>query len=96
MLNDESGMRILMTTFVVVLLVSLILLLSGRRVLVWEVKVNPGDHYVVPEYGNLGAAYNARLVCRYYTGRSILTSVYEYSPNEVLGKAQCPFIVAEE
>jgi hypothetical protein len=37
------------------LLVIMLLLVSGKRVLIYEVRVNPGDHYVVPEYGNLGA-----------------------------------------
>lgn len=72
-----------------------VLLVSGKRVLVWETRVELGDYYVLAEYGNLGAADNAQLVCRYFTGRSVLTSVYWYSPNNLMGKDQCPFAVDE-
>lgn len=71
------------------------LLLTGKRVLVWETRVEPGDYYVVREYGNLGAANNAQLVCRYFTGRSVITAVYWHSPNNIVGKDQCPFMVDE-
>lgn len=74
---------------------SLALLVSGRRVLIWETKVTPGDRYVISEYGDLGAAQQASLVCRYYTGRSVLTSVHWYSSNGLMGKDQCPFLVVE-
>ncbi len=73
-------------------LVELSLLVSGRRVLVHEIKVSPGEHYVVPEHGDLGASQQASLVCQYFTGRSIVVSVFWYSSNNVLGKDQCPFI----
>lgn len=88
------ALRVILIAVAVVLLASLALLLSGRRVLIWEVRVLPGDHYAVPEHGDLGAANNACLVCRYYTGRSIQTSVFWYSSNGLLGKDQCPFIMA--
>lgn len=79
----------LLAAFVVI---SLLLLASGKRILVYEKKVNPGESYIVPEHGNLGEAQQASLVCRYFTGRSVLTSVLWYSPNNILGKDQCPFI----
>ncbi|WP_146204540.1 hypothetical protein [Massilia glaciei] len=72
-----------------------LLLLTGKRVLVWETRVEPGGYYVVRKYGNLGAADNAKLVCRYFTGRSVLTTVYWHSPNNFMGKDQCPFAVDE-
>jgi hypothetical protein len=72
----------------------LALLVSGKRVLINEVKVNPGDHYVVEEHGDLGASTSATLVCRYFTGRSVLVSVFWYSSNNIMGKDQCPFIAS--
>jgi hypothetical protein len=70
----------------------LALLLSDRRVLVYEHKVNPGEVYVVAEHGNLGEEKNASLHCRYFTGRAVVESVFWYSPNNLLGKDSCPFI----
>ena len=78
-----------------VMLACALLLLSGKRVLVHEVKVNPGDRYVLPGHGDLGSAQQASLVCRYFTGRSILTSVFWYALNNLMGKDQCPFITSE-
>ncbi|BAL23503.1 hypothetical protein [Azoarcus sp. KH32C] len=76
-------------------LVCLTLLVSGTRVLVWETKVNPGEVYVVEEHGDLGGSKQATLVCRYFTGRSIRTSVLWYSSNNIMGKDQCPFTAQE-
>lgn len=73
-------------------LASVGLLLSGKRVLVYEHRVNPGETYDVPDHGNLGESKQATLVCRYFAGRSILTTVLWYSPNNVLGRDQCPFV----
>lgn len=71
------------------------LLVSGNRVLLSETKVEPGQNYVVPEWGNLGEAQQASLVCKYFTGRAVKISVYWYSPINILGKDQCPFIIGE-
>jgi hypothetical protein len=68
------------------------LLISGNRVLLSETKVEPGQNYVVSDWGNLGKAEQASLVCKYFTGRSVKISVYWYSPNNLLGKDQCPFV----
>ncbi len=77
-------------------LVCVLLLASGNRLLIYEHKVNPGEEYVVFEHGDLGAAQQASLVCRYFTGRSVLTSVFWYSPDNLMGKDQCPFITSEK
>ncbi len=76
-----------------VLTIAIALLVTGKRVLVSEVKVNPGDNYSVPDYGNLGEGKSASLVCRYFTGRSVLIRVFWYSPNNIMGKDECPFIL---
>lgn len=85
-------MRIVVITLVVLAGASLLLLLSGRRVLVSETKVQPGEVYVVDGYGNVGAAAQASLVCRYFTGRGIQATVFWYSLNNIFGRDSCPFI----
>jgi hypothetical protein len=77
---------------VILFSIIIFLLISGNRVLLSETKVEPGQDYVLQEWGNLGEAEQASLVCKYFTGRSVKISVYWYSPNNVLGKDQCPFI----
>jgi hypothetical protein len=77
---------------VILFSIIIFLLISGNRVLLSETKVEPGQDYMLPEWGNLGEAEQASLVCKYFTGRSVKISVYWYSPNNVLGKDQCPFI----
>lgn len=73
----------------------LLLLVTGNRVLVSEKRVEPGETYVVPEWGDLGKESHAQLVCRYFTGRSFSTNVLWYSPNNIIGRDQCPFLVSE-
>ncbi|HVG62928.1 MAG TPA: hypothetical protein VNA24_30470 [Hyalangium sp.] len=85
-------MRNAVIALIVLAGVPLLLLLSGKRVLVSETKVQPGETYIVEDYGNLGASRQASLVCRYFTGRSIQTAVFWYSPNGFLGRDSCPFI----
>lgn len=72
------------------------LLVTNKRVLIWQTKVNPGDSYVVEEHGNVGASEQSSLVCRYFTGRSIKMTVLWYSSNNVLGREQCPFLASGE
>lgn len=72
----------------------LALLLGGGRVLVQETKVEPGATFVVEGCGDVGASDHTSLVCRYFTGRSVVTSVYWYAPNGVMGKDECPILVA--
>ena len=71
------------------------LLISGNRILVDEKMVNPGDHYLVVDYGDLGKSDQGSLVCRYFTGRSILTRVFWRSSDNIFGKDQCPFLLNE-
>jgi hypothetical protein len=80
----------------ILVLFALLLLFSGARVLVSERKVNPGEFYEVTNHGNLGENKQASLVCRYFTGRSIITSVFWYSSNNFMGKDQCPFLVFKD
>jgi hypothetical protein len=76
-----------------ILFSSIILLVSGKLILMSEKKVNPSENYIVLDYGNLGDSKQASLACKYFSGRSILTKVFWYSPNNILGKDECPFIL---
>lgn len=71
----------------------LALLVSDYRVLIYEVKVEPGTDYVVTDYGNLGKSTQSSLVCYYFTGRNVLQKVYWYSSNNVMGRDSCPFLI---
>jgi hypothetical protein len=82
----------LLTVAALAITILLALMLSDRRVLVYEHKVSPGKTYVIPEHGNLGDAQGASLHCKYFTGRALVDTVFWYSPNNVMGKDSCPFI----
>lgn len=77
------------------LFLCLALLITDSRLLVWEKRVNPGETYFVEEHGDLGTNRQSNLVCRYFTGRSVLTSVYWYSPDNLFGKSHCPFVESD-
>ena len=76
----------------VIALIWLGLLLTDTRVLVGEVKVEPGQEFVVEDYGNLGESKQASLVCSYFNGRKVLVNVFWYAPNNIMGKDSCPFL----
>ena len=68
------------------------LLLTDTRVLLGEVKVEPGQEFVVEGYGNLKEDNQASLVCSYFNGRKVLRTVFWYAPNNIMGRDSCPFI----
>lgn len=68
------------------------LLLTNTRILVGETKVEPGQEYVVENYGNLKGNQQASLVCSYFNGRKLLKTVFWYSPNNIMGRDSCPFL----
>ena len=86
--------RLILLTVFVGICTPVALLVSGRRVLISETKVQPGDKYIVEDYGDLGAAAQASLVCQYFTGRGVQTRVLWYSPSNVFGRDSCPFMEA--
>jgi len=69
------------------------LLVTGRRVLLSQRIVRPGEHYAVDGYGDVGAASQASLVCTYFTGRHLFARVFWHSPNNILGREHCPTIL---
>lgn len=84
--------RLALIVLAVLLATDIALLISDRRVLVWETHVRPGETYEVPDWGDLGKSSGASVVCRYFTGRSIKVRVFHYSPNNILGRDSCPFL----
>ena len=60
----------------VVILLYLLLLTTNTKILLSETKVEPGQDYVVEDWGNLGDASQASLACKYFNGRNILTRVF--------------------
>lgn len=93
----DTTTRIFMRLAALVLIAAtccvLALLLSGRRVLISERKVEPGGEVSVEGYTE---AAQAQLVCRYFTGKKVLTKVFWHSPNNFLGKDECPFITSAD
>ena len=75
-----------------IVVVNIGLLMTDRRLLIHERRVNPGESYSVPEWGDLGTAQQAQLACRYWTGRGVSLRVLWYSANGIMGRDQCPFI----
>lgn len=84
--------RVLLSILAALVLGNLALLIFDRQVLVHERRVEPGETYVLEGWGNLGTAQQAQLVCRYWTGRSILARVLWYAGNSIMGQDQCPFL----
>jgi hypothetical protein len=68
------------------------LLIFDGRVLVHQTTVNPGEKYVVEGWGDLGQSSQASLACTYFTGRGLVSNVFWFSQNGILGKDQCPLL----
>ena len=72
------------------------LLVTDTRILVEEKLVQPGELYVVEGHGDLGANSHASLVCRYFNGRRVLSTVFWYAPNNFMGRDSCPVVSRSE
>jgi hypothetical protein len=94
-MTTRKLLKAVLISLIIAAIVSTALLFSGKRILVTERLVKPGDKYSVDEYGDLGKEDQRSLLCQYFTGRSILTRVFWYSPENLFGKDQCPFILNE-
>ncbi len=75
------------------ILIWLYILITDTRVLIEEVKVNPGQSYLASGFGDLGKNKQSSLACKYFNGRKIIQKVYWYSANNIMGKDSCKFIV---
>lgn len=71
--------------------VNLLLLLTGTRLLIGERIVQPGQHVVVGQWGDLASNQQASIVCRYWTGRSVTPIVWWYG-NGFMSRDSCPFL----
>jgi energy-converting hydrogenase Eha subunit H len=71
------------------------LLLGGYRVLVDEERVRIGQHRVIEGWGDLADRKQASLVCSYFTGLRVEPHVFDFSRNGMLGRDDCPLILAD-
>ena len=60
-----------------------VLLFGDKRILVHETRGGYVEGY--------GETTEDSLVCKYFTGRSFVTKVYHYSPNNFMGRDSCSF-----
>lgn len=82
--------RLVLIVLATLLLSNLALLVTDRRVLVHQHRVEPGETYRLEGWGDLGTAQQVQLVCRYWTGRGVVATVLWYSQNNIMGRDQCP------
>ena len=68
------------------------LLVTDTRVLLEEVKVEPGQRYIADGYGDLGRYNRTSLACKYFNGRKTFQAVYWYAQNNRSGRDSCPFL----
>ena len=80
---------------VIIALVWGYILVTDTRVLLKEAKVEPGVHYIVEGYGDLGKNKQASLACTYFNGRKVMQTVFWYAPSNFMGKDSCPFVIHE-
>ena len=88
-------MRIVCVIVVFVVLAWVVVMATDTKILTSETKVEPGQEYYVEDWGNVGDASQASLVCKYFNGRKSLTRVFWYSPNNILGRDSCPFLIRD-
>ena len=69
------------------------LIVFDRRVLLHQRTVYPGEHYEAGAWGDLGRSEQASMACTYFTGRGLALNVFWYSPDNILGRDQCPFLL---
>lgn len=85
------GRSIFIGVGVTLVLADIALLVSGQRLLIWERHVAAGEPGQVEGFKGHRAAAPG-IECWYFTGRSIRSRAYWYSPNNVMGKDECPFL----
>ena len=79
---------------IVIVLLDLLLLISGHRVRLRELFIQPGHRVQVVGYGEVYGMQTS-IACTYWTGRSLRTQVYWYSPNNIMGRDECPFVTRQ-
>jgi len=80
---------------IILVVIYILFLLSGIKILIKENRVNPGDKYIVEDYGDLGESKQTSLACKYFNGRKIVTRVFWYSSNNIMGRDSCPVLLKD-
>lgn len=86
-------LRRLSVVLILAAIAGVFLVTTDQRLLLWQTKVIPGETYEVAGYGDLGKSRQASLVCRYFTGLGIATTVEAYTPGGPPAGDSCPFLV---
>ena len=68
----------------------LLLLITDRRILVYESKIYEKDSSGIIDPFNEPRYLN----CKYFTGRTFVTTTFWYASNNIMGKDSCPFLTA--
>ena len=76
---------------IAVIIANIALLFSGYRILIGERIVQPGEHYVAGQWGDLAGNEQASIVCTYWTGRNSKLIVWWYG-GDFMSKDECPFL----
>jgi hypothetical protein len=72
----------------------LLLLITDRRILVYENTVYATDSVYVKDKGFIDVLSDRKkyLDCTYFTGRTFVTASFWYASNNIMGKDSCPFL----
>ena len=70
------------------IVLEVVLLFGGKRILVHETRGGYVEGY--------GETKKNMLVCKYFTGRSFVTTVFHWSPNNMMGRDSCPFWISPQ
>lgn len=72
----------------------LLLLITDRRILVYESTVYKTESVYVKDKGfvDVFSAQKKYLDCTYFTGRTLVTTSFWYASNNIMGKDSCPFL----
>lgn len=66
------------------------LIFTGSGVLIAESNIAPAENYVVRSRGTPRSERQAKLVCRYFTGRDQKIIEFWHAPSGIGGLAACP------
>ena len=89
------GVKKIVFAVLAVLTVCTFMRAAEMRLLVQQSVIQPGEKLVLEGWGDLGKSESASLVCRYFTGLGLATSVFWYPPSNVLGRDSCTFVSRE-
>ena len=85
-------MKVVIRVAIAITLLWVVMTAFGLRININQTEVNDGERYpsgASKEYGEIHSGSKV-LVCSYFTGKSIVHSVFWYSPNNMMGRDSCP------